>query len=95
MLGGVVSSNHIHLFVAIPPSISVSKLVQYLKEASSKKIQEEFSELRKVYWGRHFWGRGFFCVSAGNVTDEMIKNYIDNHDDTEQVEDNFKLDASL
>ena len=69
---GVVSSEHIHVFVNVPPHIKISELVQKVKGRSSKKIQEEFPELRKRYWGRHLWGRGYFRSTSGNVTDDMI-----------------------
>ena len=50
-------------------------------------LQDEFPELKKKYWGQHLWARGYFCATVGTVTEEMIKQYIENHKD----EDNFKL----
>ena len=61
-----------------------------LKGKSSRKLLQEFSELRKQYWGQHLWARGFFCVSSGNVTDEMWKEYIENQR-LETKEDNFDI----
>ena len=49
IIGGRIASNHVHIYVSIPPYLSVSKLVQYLKGKSSRKIQQAFSELRKRY----------------------------------------------
>ena len=70
---GVVSSDHVHLFVSIPPHVRLSDFVQKAKGRSSRKIQMEFQPiLKNRYWGRHFWGRGFFSATSGNVTDEMI-----------------------
>ena len=80
ILDGVVSQNHVHIFVSVPPQVSPSKLVMRLKGRTSRKIQQEFPELRKRYWGRHFWARGYFCVSSGNVTNQMIQDYIKQHD---------------
>jgi putative transposase len=54
------------------------------KGRSSRKIQQEFPEIRKTYWGCHFWGRGFFSSTNGNVTDDIINNYINNHSDAHQ-----------
>ena len=68
ILSGHVSKDHIHLLVSVPPHLSVSKLVQYLKGNSSYKLQREFKKLNKQYWGRHLWGRGYFVASSGNVT---------------------------
>ena len=75
-----VSKNHIHLYVSYPPKLSVSEIVRRLKGRSSKKIQEEFPQLGKRYWGRHFWGIGYAAFSSGHVTDEMIREYLEHHD---------------
>ena len=70
---GVVSTDHVHLFVSIPPHISVSDFIQKAKGGSSRKIQQEFrSILKNRYWGKHFWARGYFSSTSGNVTDEII-----------------------
>ena len=89
IIKGSVSKDHIHVLVSCPPSISVSKMVQYLKGRSSKIIQEEFPVLRKRYWGQHMWGIGYFCRSVGTITDEIIKEYIENQKDN--IEDIFKI----
>jgi len=44
-------------------------------------IQMEFPHLKKKYWGKHFWGIGYGAWSTGNVTDEMIQQYLDHHED--------------
>ncbi len=67
-----------HLFVSVPPRVTISRLVQMLKGKSSFKLMQEFPHLAKKFWGRHLWARGYFCVSSGNVTDEVIKEYIEN-----------------
>ncbi len=81
---GVISSDHIHIFANIPPHIKVSEFVQKAKGRSSKKIQEEFPILRKKYWGRHLWARGYFSSTSGNVTDDMINEYINRHTDAHE-----------
>ena len=73
---GVVSHDHIHLFVNIPPHIKISEFVQKAKGRSSRRVQQEFSELRKTYWGKRMWGRGYFSATSGNITDDMINEYI-------------------
>ena len=93
ILSGHVSSDHIHLLVSVPPQVAVSDLVQRLKGRSSRRLQEEFGELKRQYWGRHMWARGYFAVSTGNVTDEIIKQYIESHKDMPtQDEGNFQID---
>jgi len=76
ILNGHVSHDHVHLHVSCPPEISPSKIVQYVKGRSSRLIQQEFPHLRKRYWGRHLWARGYFCATVGNVTEKMIAAYI-------------------
>jgi putative transposase len=80
ILKGHVSKDHIHILLSSSPSLSVSKLVQKLKGASSHKLFEEFAHLRKQYWGQHLWARGYFVATTGTITDEMIKEYIENQD---------------
>jgi len=58
--------------------------MQYLKGATSRKLQQEFPELGKRYWGQHLWARGFFAVSTGNVTDQMIQDYIQHHKEEDE-----------
>jgi putative transposase len=77
IIKGHVSSDHVHLFVSVPPRVTISRLLQMLKGKSSYKLMHEFPHLRKKFWGRHMWARGYFCVSSGNVRDEVIKQYIE------------------
>ncbi len=79
IINGVLSADHVHIFAEIPPHVSVSEFVKIAKGRSSRKIQIEFPEIRKQYWGRHFWARGFFSSTSGNITDEMINEYINQH----------------
>jgi putative transposase len=78
IMKGHVARDHVHVFVSIPPQVTISRLVQGMKGKSSYKLLTEFQHLRKAFWGRHVWARGYFCVSSGNVTDEVIKAYIEN-----------------
>jgi putative transposase len=77
---GHVSKDHVHLLLSVPPMLSVSKLVQRLKGRSSRLLLEEFNELRRQFWGRHLWARGYFAATTGNVTDEMIKQSIESQE---------------
>lgn len=79
IVSGVLSKDHVHMFVEIPPHIAVSDFVRRVKGCTSRKIQQEFPELRKRYWGRRFWARGYFCTTSGNITDDVIQNYLKNH----------------
>ena len=92
ILSGHISKDHVHILVSAPPHLSVSKLVQYMKGNSSHKLQMEYKEINKQYWGRHLWARGYFAASTGNVTDEIIAEYIQHQDFEErQNADNFTI----
>lgn len=61
------------------PSSSISNLVKKKKGRSSRKLQQEFTELKRQYLGRHFWAIGYGCWSTGNITDEMVNEYLEHH----------------
>ena len=73
---GSINRDHVHMLIGIPPQISVSRAVQFLKGKSSHKLLSEFRKLKKRYWGQHLWARGYWVASSGNVTDEVWKEYI-------------------
>ena len=79
ILKGVVSKDHIHLHIEYPPSKSMSDIVKKLKGRSSRKLQEEFKELSKQYWGKHFWAIGYGVWSTGNMSDEIVQEYLEHH----------------
>ena len=81
ILDGVVSKDHVHLLISYPPKYSISEIVKRFKGRSSRKIQQEFTELKKRYWGGHFWAIGYGAFSSGNITDEMISEYLKHHDE--------------
>jgi len=74
---GHIAVDHVHLLLSVPPNIAVSDLVQRLKGRSSRKMLDEYSELRRQFWGQHLWARRYFVASFGNVTDEVIAQYIE------------------
>ena len=80
---GHLSQDHVHMLLSVPPHLSISKLVQHLKGKSSRKLQMEFKDLRSRYWGKHIWARGYFCATTGVVTEDQIKQYIENHKEDE------------
>ncbi len=52
---------------------------------------DEFNELRRQFWGRHLWARGYFAASTGNVTDEIIKQYIESQELEDEIGDAFSI----
>ncbi len=79
ILKGVVSKDHVHMHIEYPPNQSVSDIVKKLKGRSSRKLQMEFKELSKQYWGKHFWAIGYGAWSTGNVSQEMVEEYLEHH----------------
>ena len=76
IIKGHVSKDHVHLFVSVPPQLYISKLMGRIKGKTSRKLLTEYRRLSKEFWGRHLWARGYFAASSGNVTDEVIMQYI-------------------
>ena len=76
IVSGKVSSDHIHILISYRPHQDVSMIMQWLKGISSRILLQEFAHLKKMFWGRHLWSRGYLAVSTGNITDEMVKKYI-------------------
>lgn len=79
ILKGVVSKDHVHMHLEYAPKQSLSEIVKRLKGQSSRKLQLEYPHLEKRYWGQHFWAIGYGCWSTGNVTDEMVQQYLEHH----------------
>ncbi len=94
ILKGHVSADHVHIFVSVPPHISVSELVQSIKGKTSWKMLSEFKALSRAFWGRHMWARGYFVASSGHVTDETIMNYIEQQG-KEPPDGDFRVDGEL
>jgi len=91
ILSGVVSKDHVHIVVSAPPNMAPSEIMRRIKGRSARKLFEEFPVLKKRYWGKHFWARGYFCVTVGQMTEEMIKNYLEHHFEA-NLNDNFKTE---
>ncbi len=89
---GVVSKDHVHIFISAPPNLAPSEIMRRIKGRSSRKIFEMFPNIKKKYWGRHFWARGYFCVTSGNMTAEMIENYLAHHFEP-RIEENFGVET--
>ena len=91
IIKGHISKDHVHIFVSVPPPLSVRQLVQSLKGKTSRKLLMEYKRLSKTFWGRHMWARGYFVASSGNVTDEVIMKYIEEQS-KEPQDGNFRVE---
>ena len=88
-----VSKDHVHMHIEYPCKSSVSEIVKRLKGATSRKLQMEFSHLAQRYWGRHFWGIGYGAWSTGNITEEIVQQYLEHHrDDSSPNAENLILE---
>ena len=92
IIKGVISHDYVHIFVSAPPSLAPSEIMRRIKGRSAMKLFESFPDLKKRYWGRHFWARGYFCATSGELTEEMIKNYLEHHFEP-KGNDNFRAEA--
>jgi putative transposase len=79
ILKGAVSKDHVHMLIEYPPKLAVSDIVKRLKGRSSRLLQQEFPLLKKKYWGQHFWAVGYGVWSTGNITEEMVAEYLEHH----------------
>lgn len=81
------------MHVEYSPKLSISRIVKQLKGRSSRLLQKEFPELKKRYWGQHFWATGYGAWSTGNITDEMIQEHLEHHRKlSDKSQDNFLLE---
>ena len=95
IISGKVARDHVHVFLSYRPTQKVSQIMQWLKGTSSRVLLQEFPRLRKEFWGRHFWARGYLAVSSGTITDEMIREYIDQQEGEQVADDSrFQIDST-
>ena len=94
IIKGHVSKDHVHLFVSVPPYHSVSEVMKRIKGKTSRRLLSESRILAKQCWGRHLWARGYFAASSGNVTDDVIAQYIEQQAVEERARDeDFTIDT--
>ena len=77
--------DHVHMYVSIPPKESVAKVVARIKGKSSLILFDRHPEYRDRN-NRHFWARGYYCETIGNVNEATIKKYIDEQYERDRLE---------
>ena len=93
ILKGAVCKEHIHMLIEYPPSKSISDLVKHLKGRTSRMLQQEYPELKRRYWGRHFWAIGYGAWSTGTVSESVVQKYLEHHrESSNRDSENFLLD---
>ena len=91
MVRGVVSKDHVHILVSAPPALAPSEVMRRIKGRTSSLLFEDFPHIKKGYGGRHFWARGYFCATVGQMTEEMIQNYLEHHFEP-NPDDDFRME---
>jgi putative transposase len=91
ILSGAIAPDHVHILISINLSTNITTLVKYLKGKTSQKLQMEYPELKKRYWGQHFRVRDYFVCSTGNITTKMIEEYTKHHFEGEDGKDAFNV----
>ena len=90
IIEGEVCPDHIHLLLSIPPKISVSGFMGYLKGKSSLMIFQKYGNLKFAYRNREFWCRGFYVDTSGKDT-KAIKEYIKNQLEQDKQADQLSI----
>ena len=85
LIEGAVCADHVHIYMAIPPKMSISTAMSKLKGKSALMIFDKYPRYRDKN-GRHFWARGYYVETIGQVNEETIKNYIKEQEDGDRIE---------
>ena len=93
IIEGEACADHIHILVKIPPKISVSGFMGFLKGKSSLIIYEKWSNIKYQYRNREFWCKGYYVDTVGKNT-EKISEYIRNQLKEDQIADQLTLDLN-
>ena len=82
IIEGAICSDHVHMYLSVPPKYSPAYVMKILKGKSAERLRKEFPELRKKYWGLHIWARGYFVSTVG-IDRNIIKQYVRNQQDSQ------------
>ena len=90
ILGGNVMSDHVHILVSIPPKMSVSSFMGYLKGKSALMIFDRHANLKYKFGNRHFWSEGFYVSTVG-VNDATVRKYIQEQEKYDIMQDKLSV----
>ncbi len=82
IIEGAICSDHVHMYLSVPPKYSPAYVMKILKGKSAERLRKEFPELKKKYWGLHIWARGYFVSTVG-IDRDIIKQYVRNQQDSQ------------
>ena len=83
---GHIMIDHVHMLISIPPKMSVSNLVGYLKGKSAIYVARNFRGKKRNFSGESLWARGYFVTTVGH-DEEMVRNYIKNQEVNDKKKD--------
>ena len=86
LVDGAICKDHVHMYLSIPPKISISSFMSHLKGKSALMLFDRHPEYKEKN-NKHFWARGFYCETIGNVNEETVKNYIDAQAESDRLSD--------
>ena len=90
VLEGHLCSDHVHVYIAIPPKFAVAQIVGYIKGKSAIHIARTFGKRTRNFTGENFWARGYFVSTVGR-DEEVIRKYIQDQEREDRRVDQLKL----
>ena len=90
ILEGHMMPDHVHLLLSIPPRISVSSFMGYLKGKSALMMFEKHANLKYKFGNRHFWAEGYYVSTVG-LNEETIKKYIQDQEKADIAMDKLSV----
>ncbi len=90
IIEGAVCTDHVHMYLSVPPKHSPSFVMKILKGKSAERLRDEFPNLRKRYWGLHIWAHGYFVTTVG-INSDVIKQYVREQQEAEMKEEDLRL----
>lgn len=89
LIEGKVCKDHVHMYLALPPKLSVSEVMSYIKGKSALMLFDRHPEFKTRNGDRHFWARGYYVSTVGNVNEETIMQYIRDQEEYDRI-DNYR-----
>ena len=93
ILEGQACIDHIHLCISVPPKYALSTMVGYLNGKSAMVVFEKYSKVKRNFKGHSFWARGYYVSTVG-LDEARVRNYIQDQEINESVEDKYDRDLS-
>jgi putative transposase len=90
IIEGAIASDHVHMYLSVPPRYCPAQVMKVLKGKSSEYLREEFAGLRKKFWGMHIWARGYFVSTVG-IDRDVIRNYVKGQQEDQMREEQLRL----